>query len=112
MILFTKFIPWRFILGIQFGLFCWGIELIISNQHPRFCYRTAMNLGMTRHISINNVNCNSMYSFLHISFDTDISSTIKLFAAGTSIFLVVDDVNLSVVQLDNDLLTMSKWAYQ
>ena len=42
----------------------------------------------------------------------DISSTVELFADDTSIFLVVDDVNVSVVQLNNDLLKISKWAYQ
>ena len=42
----------------------------------------------------------------------DISSAVKLFADDTSIFLVVDDVNLSVVQLNNDLLKISKWADQ
>ena len=42
----------------------------------------------------------------------DICSTVKLFANDTSIFSVVDDVNVSVVQLNNDLLKISKWAYQ
>ena len=42
----------------------------------------------------------------------DISSTVKLFANDTSILSVVDDVNVSVVQLNNDLLKTSKWAYQ
>ena len=42
----------------------------------------------------------------------DISSTVKLFADDTSIFSVVDDVNVSVMQLNNDLLKISKWAYQ
>ena len=44
----------------------------------------------------------------------DISSAVKLFADDKSIFSVVDDVNVSVcvVQLNNDLLKISKWAYQ
>ena len=42
----------------------------------------------------------------------DISSTVKLFADDTTIFSVVDDVNVSVMQLNNDLLKISKWAYQ
>ena len=42
----------------------------------------------------------------------DISSTVKLFADDTSIFSVVDDVNVSLMQLNNDLLKISKWAYQ
>ena len=42
----------------------------------------------------------------------DVSSTVKLFADDTSIFSVVDDVNVSVMQLNNDLLKISKWAYQ
>ena len=42
----------------------------------------------------------------------DISLTIKLFASDKSKFSVVDDINVSVVQLNNDLLKISKWAYQ
>ena len=42
----------------------------------------------------------------------DISSTGKLFADDTSIFSVVHDVNVSVMQLNNDLLKISKWSYQ
>ena len=41
-----------------------------------------------------------------------ISSTAKLFANDTSIFSVVDYVNVSIVQLNNDLLKISKRAYQ
>ena len=41
----------------------------------------------------------------------DIFSTGKLFANDISIFLVVDDVNVSVVQLNNDLLKISKLEY-
>ena len=42
----------------------------------------------------------------------DISSTVKLFADDKSIFSLVDDVNVSVTQLNDDLLKISKWAYQ
>ena len=42
----------------------------------------------------------------------DISSTVKLFANDRSIFSVVDYVNVSVMQLNNDLLKISEWAYQ
>ena len=42
----------------------------------------------------------------------DTSSTVKLFANDTSIFSVNDDDNVSVMQLNNDLLKISKWAYQ
>ena len=42
----------------------------------------------------------------------EISSTVKLFADDISIFSVVDDVNVPVVQLNNDLLKISKWTYQ
>ena len=42
----------------------------------------------------------------------DISSTVKFFANDTSISSVVDDVNVSVMQLNNDLLKIPKWAYQ
>ena len=38
----------------------------------------------------------------------DVSSTLKVFANDTSIFSVVDDVNVSVVQLNNDLFKISK----
>ena len=40
----------------------------------------------------------------------DISQTAKLFADDKSIFLVVDDVKVSVVQLNNDLFEISKQA--
>ena len=40
--------------------------------------------------------------------DKDISSTVKLFANDMSIFSVFDDVNVSVMQLNNDLLKISK----
>ena len=46
------------------------------------------------------------------NFSKDISSTVKLFVDDTSIFTVADDVNVSVLQLNNDLLKISKWAYQ
>ena len=42
----------------------------------------------------------------------DISSKVKLFVNDTSIFSVVDDVNVSVVQLNNNLFKISKWTYQ
>ena len=61
------------ILDIQFGLLCWGIKLIISNQHHNFRYRMAKNLGTTNRNSISNVKCNSTYGFLLISFDTGTS---------------------------------------
>ena len=47
-----------------------------------------------------------------MTFSKDISSTVKLFADDMSIISVVDDVNVSVMQLNNDLLKISKWAYQ
>ena len=42
---------------------------------------------------------------------TLVRTYLKLFADDTSIFSVVD-VNVSVMQLNNDLLKISKWAYQ
>ena len=52
--------------------------------------------------------------FLYIyvnDISKDVSSTGKPFANDTSVFLVVDDVNVSVVQLNNDLLKISKLEY-
>ena len=42
----------------------------------------------------------------------DISSTLKLFVDGTSIFSVVDDANVFEMRVNNNLLKISKWAYQ
>ena len=41
----------------------------------------------------------------------NISSTAKLFADDTTIFSVVDEVNVSMVQL-KDLFKIPKWTYQ
>ena len=55
----------------------------------------------------------SLFFLIYINdLSKDISSTAKLFVDDTSIFSVVDDVNVSVMQLNNDLLKISKWAYQ
>ena len=54
-----------------------------------------------------------LFFFIYINdLSKYISSTVKLFANDTSIFSVVDDVHVSVMQLNNDLLKISKWAYQ
>ena len=54
----------------------------------------------------------SLFFLIYINdLSKDISSTVKLFADDTSIFSVVGDVNVSVMQLNNDLLKISKWAY-
>ena len=42
----------------------------------------------------------------------NLSSTAKLFADGTSIFPVVFDITLSLLQLNDDLIKISDWAYQ
>ena len=42
----------------------------------------------------------------------NLSSAAKLFADGTSIFSVVHDINLSLSQLNDDLINISNWAYQ
>ena len=50
-----------------------------------------------------------LFSLIYINdLSKDISSTVKLFADDTYIFSVVDDVNVSVVQINNDLLKISK----
>ena len=59
------------ILDILFRFLCWGIKLIISNQHHNFCYQRANNLGTTWYISINNAKSKSMCNFLFINFNTD-----------------------------------------
>ena len=38
--------------------------------------------------------------------------TAKLFADDTSTFVVVHDISLSLLQLNDDLIKMSNWAYQ
>ena len=42
----------------------------------------------------------------------NLSSTAKLFADDTSIFSVVHDINQSSLQLNDDLIKISKWTYQ
>ena len=42
----------------------------------------------------------------------NLSSTAKLFADDTSIFSVVHDISLSSLQLNDDLIKISNWAYQ
>ena len=41
----------------------------------------------------------------------NLSSTAKLFADDTSLFSVVNDVNLSQFHLNSDLKKISEWAY-
>ena len=41
-----------------------------------------------------------------------ITSTVKLFADDTSLFLVVNDPNISANELDKDLELISEWAYK
>ena len=55
----------------------------------------------------------ALFFLIYINnFSKAISSTVKFFGDDTSIFSVVDDVYVSVVWLNNDLLKISKWAYQ
>ena len=42
----------------------------------------------------------------------NLSSTVKLFADDTSIFSVVHDISLSLLQLNDDLIKISNWEYQ
>ena len=42
----------------------------------------------------------------------NLSSTAKLFADDTSLFSVVNDVNLSQFHLNSDFKKISEWAYQ
>ena len=42
----------------------------------------------------------------------DISSTNKLFADDSSIFSIVNDIDISVHELNSDPRKTSKWAYQ
>ena len=53
------------------------------------------------------------FLFIYVNdISKDISSTGKLFTNDTSIFSVADDVNVSVVQVNNDLFKISKLEYQ
>ena len=42
----------------------------------------------------------------------DMSSNVKLFAADTSLFSLVNDVNGSARELNDDLKKINKWAFQ
>ena len=53
-----------------------------------------------------------MFFLIYINdLSKDISSTVRFFTDDTSIFSVADDINVFLVQLDNDLLKISKGAY-
>ena len=39
-------------------------------------------------------------------------SNVKLFADDTSIFSIVNDINVSTEEINNDLKRISEWAYQ
>ena len=39
-------------------------------------------------------------------------SSVKLFADDTSILLIVNDINVSTEEINNDLKRISEWAYQ
>ena len=52
------------------------------------------------------------FLFIYVNdISKDIFSTVKLFTNDTSIFSVADDVNVSVVQVNNDLFKISKLEY-
>lgn len=53
----------------------------------------------------------SFLSFLN-DLGKHISSIPKLFADDGSLFSIDDDVNVSVVQINDDLFEISKWGYQ
>ena len=42
----------------------------------------------------------------------DLSTTAKLFADDTSLFSIVENVNISVSHLNSDLCKVSNWAFQ
>ena len=46
------------------------------------------------------------------SITGNIVSTVKLFADDTSIFSVVNDVNISADELSKDLPKISEWVYR
>ena len=45
-------------------------------------------------------------------FPKNFISNVKLFADDTSIFWIVNDVNVSTEEINNDLKRISEWAYQ
>ena len=55
-------------------------------------------------------------SFLFLIFINDladgVSSNVKLFADDTSLFSVVHNANTTAKELNNDLVKISRWAYQ
>ena len=90
------------------------IESFLSNRFQRVVLNgqssswTPVNAGVPQGSILG-----PLFFLIYINdLSKDISSTVKLFANDTSIFSVVDDVNVSVMQLNNDLLKISKWAYQ
>ena len=53
-----------------------------------------------------------LFSLYINDLSKNLSSTAKLFADDTSIFSVVHDISLSLLQLNDDLVKISNWAYQ
>ena len=43
---------------------------------------------------------------------SNLSTSVKLFADGTSLFSIVNDANEAFENLNNDLCIISNWAYQ
>ena len=42
----------------------------------------------------------------------DLTSNLKLFADGTSLFIVVQNINSTTTDLNSDLSKISDWAFQ
>ena len=50
--------------------------------------------------------------FVYIYICSNPSTNVKLFADNTFLFSIVNDANESFENLNNDLCTISNWAYQ
>ena len=90
------------------------IESFLSNRFQRVVLNGLSSSWTPVYASVPQGSILGHLFFLtHINdLSKDISSTVKLFVGDTPIFSVVDDVNVSVMQLNKDLIKISKWAYQ
>ena len=50
--------------------------------------------------------------YLYNDLSDNLLSTVKLFADDTSLFIVVNDSNISANELNRDLQKISEWAYK
>ena len=99
------------------GVTCPPLELIQSFLCHRF-QRVVLNgqsstwLPVTAGVPQGSILGPLLFLIYMNDLSNNLSSTAKLFADDTSLFSVVNDVNLSQFHLNSDFKKISEWAYQ